>query len=139
MKLMVGVVHEYAAHEFARMFEGKLWDLHIHESIVAIGSARFGSHSRRSKEGDVDYKPYFHGLEEDWPSFVIGVVVLNSHANFRADAAHWFTYSDGKTHIVILLSINRIDWQILVERWEEVPRTQPSWSIANYGRIPRMM
>jgi hypothetical protein len=88
---MVGVVHEYAAHEFARMFEGKLQDLHIHESIVAIGSTRFGSHSRRSKEGDVGYKPYFHGLEEDWPSFVIGVVVLNSHANFRADVAHWFT------------------------------------------------
>jgi hypothetical protein len=136
---MVSVVHEYAAHEFARMFEGKLRYLHIQESIVAIGSARFGSHSRRSKEVDVSYKPYFHGLEEDWPSFVIGVGVLNSHANFRVDAAHWFTYNDGKTHIVILLSINQIDWQSLVERWEEVPRTQPSWSIANYGRIPRMM
>ncbi|CAK9276457.1 unnamed protein product [Sphagnum jensenii] len=55
---MVGVVHEYVAHEFACMFEGKLWDLHIHESIVAIGSARFGSHSRRSKEGDSDGKKF---------------------------------------------------------------------------------
>jgi len=37
VKLMVGVVHECAAHEFARMFEGKLQDLRIHESNVAIG------------------------------------------------------------------------------------------------------
>ncbi len=36
MKLMVGVVHECVAHEF----EGKSRDLHIHESIVAIGSTR---------------------------------------------------------------------------------------------------
>jgi hypothetical protein len=34
---MVGVVHECVAHEFARMFERKLRDLHIHESILAIG------------------------------------------------------------------------------------------------------
>jgi hypothetical protein len=40
VKLMIGVMHECAAHEFARMFEGKLQDLRIHESIVAIGSAR---------------------------------------------------------------------------------------------------
>jgi hypothetical protein len=31
LKLMVGVVHECAAHEFGRIFEGKLQDLHIHE------------------------------------------------------------------------------------------------------------
>jgi hypothetical protein len=37
VKLMIGVVHECATHEFVYMFEGKLWDLHIHESIVAIG------------------------------------------------------------------------------------------------------
>jgi hypothetical protein len=47
VKLMVGVVHECAAHEFAHMFEGKSRDVRIHESIVAIGSARFGSHLGR--------------------------------------------------------------------------------------------
>ncbi|CAM6010251.1 unnamed protein product [Sphagnum balticum] len=103
---MVGVVHECVAHEFARMFKGKLQDLHIHESIVAIGLARFGIHSGRSKEANVGYKPYFHGLEEDWPSFEIEVGVSKSHANLCADAAYWLTYSDGKIHIVSLLSIN---------------------------------
>jgi hypothetical protein len=72
---MVGVVHECATHEFAPMFEGKSQNLHIHESIVAIGSTRFGSRSSISMEANVGYKPYFHGLEEDWPSFVIEVGV----------------------------------------------------------------
>jgi hypothetical protein len=54
----------------------------------------------------VGYKPYFHGLEEDWPSFVIEVGVSKSHVNLHVDAAYWVTYSDGKTHIVILLNIN---------------------------------
>jgi hypothetical protein len=31
LKLMVGVVHECAAHEFAPTFERKLRDLRIHE------------------------------------------------------------------------------------------------------------
>jgi hypothetical protein len=140
VKLIVGVVHECAAHEFARMFEGKLQDLHIHESILAIGSARFGSRSCGSKEVDVGYKLYFRGLEIDWPSFVTEFGVSESHANanLRANATYWLTYSDGKTHIVILLTINWIDRQILVKPWEEVPRTQPSWSTANYNCIPRM-
>ncbi len=84
------------------------------------------------------YKLYFHGLEKDWPSFVIEFGVSESHANLHANATYWLTYSDGKTHIVILSRINWIDQQILVKSWEEVPRTQPSWSTANYNHIPRM-
>ncbi len=61
------------------------------------------------------YKPYFLGLEEDWPSFVIEVGVLESHANLHAIAIYWLIYSDGKTHIVIMLNIKWIDRQILVE------------------------
>jgi hypothetical protein len=60
-------------------------------------------------------------------------------ANLYANVTYWLTYSDGKTHIMILLSINRIDQQILVEQWEEVPKTQPSWSTTNYSHIPRMI
>jgi hypothetical protein len=44
----------------------------------------------------VGYKPYFHGLEEDWPTFVNEVGVSKSHVNLCADVAYWLTYSDGK-------------------------------------------
>ncbi len=49
------------------------------------------------------------------------------------------TNNDGKTCIVILLSINQIDRQILLEQWEEVPWGQPSPSTINYSHIPRMV
>ncbi|CAK9237585.1 unnamed protein product [Sphagnum troendelagicum] len=44
-----------------------------------------------------------------------------------------------RTRIVIVLSINRRDWQILVERWEEVPKRRPNRSTANYNCIPGLM
>jgi hypothetical protein len=139
VKLMVGVIHECVACEFACMFDLKLLDLHVCRSILAIGSARFGCPSNKSKEIDVNYKPHSCGLEDDWPSFVIEVGVSRSYAMLRADVAHWLTNNNGKTWIVILLSINRIDWQILVEWWEEVPWAQPSSSTINYSCIPRMV
>jgi hypothetical protein len=76
---------------------------------------------------------------DDWPSFVIEVGVSESLAMLRRDAAFWISNSDGRTRIVIVLSVNQRDRRILVERWEEVPRTRPNRSTANYSRIPRLI
>jgi hypothetical protein len=57
----------------------------------------------------------------------------------RSDAAFWITNSDGRTRIVIVLSVNWRDRQILVERWEEVPRIRPNQSTANYSCIPGLI
>ncbi|CAN5973238.1 unnamed protein product [Sphagnum jensenii] len=78
-------------------------------------------------------------MEDEWPSFVIEVGDSESLAMLRGDAAFWITNSDQRTRIVIVLSINRRDQQILVERWEEVPRRRPNRSTANYSRIPGLM
>jgi hypothetical protein len=139
VKLMVGVMHEAAAREFATMFDAKLGLLGVRASLKAIGSARFGCRGGRSKEADISYKPRSRRSPDEWPSFVVEVGVLESLAMLRRDAAFWITNSDGRTRIVILLSINRRDRQILVERWEEVPRIRPNWSTANYSHIPGLM
>ncbi|CAK9219386.1 unnamed protein product [Sphagnum troendelagicum] len=140
VKLMVGVMHEVLAREFARMFEAKLLCLNVSASLLATGSARFGRRGGRSKEADVSYTPLSRPLEDDaWPSLVIEAGVSESLAMLRTDAAFWITNSDGRTRIVIVLSVNRRDRQILVERWEEDPRIRPNWSTTNYSRIPRLI
>jgi hypothetical protein len=139
VKLMVGAMHEGVAHQFARMFDMKLVLLGVHASLLATGSARFGGRGGRSKEADIGYKPCSREMEDDWPSFVIEVGVSESLAMLRSDAAFWITNSDGRTRIVIVLSVNRRDRRILVERWEEVPRIRPNWSTGNYSRIPGLM
>ncbi len=139
VKLMVGVMHEGIAHEFASMFNGKLTLLGVRALVVATGSGRFGRRGGRSKEADVSYKPRSCRRKHDWPSFVIEVGVSESLAMLRTDAAFWITNSDGRTRIVIVLSVNRRDQRILVERWEEVPRIRPNPSTANYSRIPGLM
>ncbi|CAM6021488.1 unnamed protein product [Sphagnum balticum] len=139
VKLMVGVMHEGVAHLFARMFDRKLVLLGVGESLLPTGSGRFGRRGGRSKEADISFKPCSRRRKHDWPSFVFEVGVSESLAMLRRDAAFWITNSDGRTRIVIVLSINRRDRQILVERWEEVPRRQPNQSTANYSRIPGLM
>jgi hypothetical protein len=115
VKLMVGAMHEVSAHKFAAMFEAKFLHLDVRASLVAIGSTRFGRCGGRSKEADIGYIPRSRRLEDDWPSLVIEVGVSESLAMLRRDAAFWITNSDGRTRIVIVLSVNRRDRQILVE------------------------
>jgi hypothetical protein len=122
VKLMVGVMHEGVTHEFASMFDGKLTILGVRALVVATGSGRFGCHGGRLKEAYISYKPRSRRRKHKWPSFVIEVDVSESLATLRTDAAFWITNSDGRTRIVIVLSMNRRDQRILVERWEEVPR-----------------
>jgi hypothetical protein len=109
VKLMVDVMHEGVAREFALMFDLKLALLDVRASLVATGSARFGRRGGRSKEADVGYKPISREMKHEWPSFVIEVGVSESLAMLRTDAAFWITNSDGRTRIVIVLSYNERD------------------------------
>jgi len=139
VKFMAGVMHEGVACQFASMFETKLFLLNVRASLTATGSGRFGRRGGRSKEANIGYKPSSRSMLEDWPSFVVEVGVSESLAMLRSDAAFWITNSDGRTRIVIVLSINSRDRQILVERWEEVPRIRPNQSTGNYSRIPELI
>jgi hypothetical protein len=123
IKLPAGVLYCGVVHEFASMFHEKFFRLGVCASLVATGCGRFGRRGGRSKEADVGYKPISRHMVDEWPSFVIEVGVSESLAMLRSDAAFWITKSDGRTRIVIVLSINQRRQQFSIERWEEVPRT----------------
>jgi hypothetical protein len=139
VKLMVGAMHAVSAHQFLRMFETKLLRLDVSASLLGTGSTTFGRRGGRSKEADISYIPLSRRLEDNWPSLVVEIGVSESLAMLRRDAAFWITNSDGRTRIVIVLSVNRRDQRFLVERWEEVPRIRPNPYTANYSRIPGLM
>jgi hypothetical protein len=96
VKLMVGVIQECVAHGFACMFDLKLLDLHVCRSILAIASTTFGRPSNKSQETYVSFKPHFHDLEDDWPSFVMEVSVLGSYVMLCANVIHWSPIMMGK-------------------------------------------
>ncbi len=123
IKLPAGVLYCGVVHEFASMFHEKFFRLGVCASLVATGCGRFGRRGGRSKEADIGYKPISRHMVDEWPSFVIEVGVSESLAMLRSDAAFWITKSDGRTRIVIVLSINQRRQQFSIERWEEVPRT----------------
>jgi hypothetical protein len=139
IKLPAGVLNCVVTAAFARMFDIKLFLLGVHASLFPIGCATFGRRGGRLKEANISYIPCSRRVEEDWPSFVIEVGVSESFAMLRSDAAFWITSSDGRTRVVIVLSMNWRDRRILVERWAEVARIRPNQSRANYTRIPGLM
>jgi hypothetical protein len=139
IKLPAGVLYCGVVDEFASMFNEKFFRLHVRASLVATGCGRFGCRGGRSKEADKGYKPISREMVDEWPSFVIEVGVSESLAMLRNDAAFWITNSDGRTRIVIVLSLSQRRQQVLVERWEEVSRTPPNRSTTNYSRIPGLM
>ncbi|CAM6073146.1 unnamed protein product [Sphagnum tenellum] len=107
VKLMMGVMHEGVAREFAKMFDIKSFRLGVDESFVATESGRFERRGGRSKEEDLSYKPLSRPMIDDWPSFVVEVDVSESLAMLHRDAAFWITNSDGRTRIVLVLSVNQ--------------------------------
>jgi hypothetical protein len=139
IKLPAGVLYCGVVHEFASMFHEKFFRLGVRASLVATGCGRFGRRGGRSKEADIGYKPISRHMVDEWPSFVIEVGVSESLAMLRSDAVFWITKSDGRTRIVIVLSINQRRQQFSIEQWEEVPRTRPIRSTANYSCIPGLM
>jgi hypothetical protein len=115
IKLPAGGLYCVVTAAFARMFDTKLFLLGVHASLFPIGSATFGRRGSRLKEANISYIPCSRRVEEDWPSFVMEVGVLVSLAMLHSDVAFWITSSDGRTRIVIVLSINRRDRRTLVE------------------------
>jgi hypothetical protein len=65
VKLMVGVMHESVACQFASMFETKLFLLDVRASLLATGSGRFGCRGGRSKETNIGYKPSSRSMVDD--------------------------------------------------------------------------
>ncbi len=58
VKLIVGVMHESAACEFASSFDFKLALLGVRTSIIATGFATLGRRGGRSKEANISYKQW---------------------------------------------------------------------------------
>ena len=83
--------------------------------------------SRRENEGDNSYKPFARIIESDRPTIVFEIGVPGSLAQLQLDAKYWIEDSQGKTHVVIIGSINRVAESLLIERWHDTPGTTLQW------------
>ena len=111
VKLMPSVLHELAHRELGREIENALRDMHLPRyALASVGSGRFKSPRGNSKEGDTCYVPEARsprgGHNWPWPSLVLEAGVSESLPQLRADAAWWFSDSDGDVKITILIGVD---------------------------------
>jgi hypothetical protein len=127
VKLMAGAAHDISIAEFERVFSEHLTGVGIPgNALVGRRTARYGGTGSRSKEPDGSYKPRATrpGLN-DAPSFVIECGVSQSMNNLRNDAHFWLTRSNGRTRLVLLISIDVTRQIVKMERWENRANTRP--------------
>lgn len=84
----------------------------------------YGVPGSREKEADRALRPCTRIREADWPSLVVEVGVSESPSQLRTDAHFWLTQSEGETHVVILIAVNKTSRLVKTERWEYMPRTR---------------
>ncbi|EPS35031.1 hypothetical protein PDE_09996 [Penicillium oxalicum 114-2] len=107
-RVMPSSDHERVTHRFMYCLLEKLHDVGIHRDHFYVeGITRFrGKFSE--KEPDNAFTPLasLHDNPE-WPSLVIETGLSESDAQLRNDAYWWFSNSDYKVNIVLLISIER--------------------------------
>jgi hypothetical protein len=120
------VLYELAHRELGREIENALRDMHLPRyALASVGSGRFKSPRGNSKEGDTCYVPEARsprgGHNWPWPSLVLEAGVSESLPQLRADAAWWFSNSDGDVKITILIGVDTHHREVTIEKWELFP------------------
>jgi hypothetical protein len=134
-----------AQHEAAHLGLGKKLILNVarmgipDDELHPVGATRF--HGRKSsKEGDSSYRPYsFRPNSTDWPTIVIEAGATESLNRLRSDADWWLTRSRGNVNVVIIISTNRAQSTLLIEKWELSPRTERLLTLESTQRTPTKM
>lgn len=94
------------------------------------GSATSTGPTGAKKEADASRINLTLRPQNLWPHFVIESGVSESTARLRADAAWWFSNSNGEVKLVLLIKVNRHSRVITIEKWDRhqtrPTRTNPS-------------
>jgi hypothetical protein len=117
IKLMPLVAHERAHLDLAGEFLFKVARMGIQKrEIICTGAGRKEGTSS-SKEGDSTFKPSaFREKDTDWPAIVFEAGLSESLGRLRTDAAWWLMNSNGDVNIVLVISLQRAQSRIQIER-----------------------
>ncbi|KIN05884.1 hypothetical protein OIDMADRAFT_17046 [Oidiodendron maius Zn] len=86
--------------------------------IAIVGAGRYKGNSS-SKEGDSALKPRaFRPKYTDWPTIVFEAGLFESLDQLRIDAGWWLMNSNYDVNIVIVISLQKAQRRIQIEKWE---------------------
>ncbi|CAG8888512.1 unnamed protein product [Penicillium egyptiacum] len=114
-KVLPKPAHELAIRLFDSLMTLRLHDMHVHDEVLPFGSTTVEA-GKWKKEADSSWAP----ASTNMPSFVVEVGLSESKPQLARDAHGWLTHSSSV--IVVTISIKRNAPDIILCRWEVVPR-----------------
>jgi hypothetical protein len=119
IKLMPSVAHERLHTDLFMKLLLQAGRMGIQgDEISGVGAGRYKGNSS-SKEGDSAMKPLLSRPNNtDWPTIVFEAGLSGSLVRLRTDAAWWLRNSNGDVNIVVIISLQRAQSRIQIEKWE---------------------
>ena len=110
--------YELAAAKFQTLIEFKLAAMNLDDEVEPLGSTTVTLGSWK-KEADCSWAPGSRGIEF---TLVVEVGLLESARRLDLDARGWLESSGSPVKIVVTININRTNPEIIIHRWELLPR-----------------
>ncbi|KAJ5562787.1 hypothetical protein N7535_002767 [Penicillium sp. DV-2018c] len=117
-KVMPDRAHEFAIRSFDEMISLELRAMNLHRDVRPCGSATV-TVGNWKKEADCSWTP---DLTNGKPSFVVEVGLSESARRLALDARGWLETYSSSVKLVVTISIKRQNPEIILHRWELVPR-----------------
>ncbi|KAJ9200638.1 hypothetical protein DTO021D3_2671 [Paecilomyces variotii] len=121
VKFMPGVLHDRISRTLFYNILSRIERLGMRRQIVMSGSGRMSFPSGVHKEPDEQIKPASRNNLHDYPTFVIEVGVSETLRQLRQDARLWHVNTNGRTKIVLLISVDIHRKILRFERWQDSP------------------
>jgi hypothetical protein len=115
--------HERAKRTFDMLIFRELHAMHVDEEVTPLGSTTV-TVGDWTKEADCCWAP------DSTPTrltFVVEVGLFESEQQLAFDADSWLETLSSSVKLVVTISINRESPEIILNRWELIPRRSDAW------------
>ncbi|KAJ9227006.1 hypothetical protein DTO027B5_7472 [Paecilomyces variotii] len=117
-KVMPGPAYECAIRSFNVLIEFELLARNVDSEVLSLGSTTV-TLGNWVKEADCSWAP---ASPDGKPSFVVEVGLSESARHLALYAHGWLESSSSSVKVVVTISINRQSPDIVLHRWELIPR-----------------
>lgn len=117
-KVMPNPAHELAIRSFDELISAELRTMNVRRDVKPVGSTTVTVGDWK-KEADCSWAPASAIAR---PRFVVDVGLSESARQLSLDAYGWLVTYSSSVKLVITININRKDPEIILHRWELVPR-----------------
>lgn len=130
--------HETVSRGFESLIREEAKRQGVRQDLISKGSETI-KQPPYAKEADSAWGPrrQIPGRDDKWPTLVLEVGLSENLRRLHIDLKWWFSNSRGQVKVVLVVSIQRKEPKMVLERWELQRRRTHSYPLRSLGGIPK--